>query len=819
MLLEYFVVSFIVLFGEPICTVAKADIYVTSFISVAAAFFIVLEVVFRLLCDSDYLSKNRIVLFNTIWIPTLSYELLFDCMSLVSLFPGTITTLNNLPKRTRINVQSNQRPSWVFLQSYSQVLFRVFAVCLRTARLERLMRSHVGSNEHVSQWQFWAAFFSAPFKSLDLWRAPPADDHDLLLAPESPTVLPDAPASESASVSSSIPPPVGESEDSFDSSSLPPPLFPSDDPSRESSRFGIGRRSIINTSPRPPASDKATAAIAGASSYPSRVAGATTSAVDFLSAARHTGNKRSLTTITRNTILQRTALFNIIVVLITVITWFRYMTFTQELAAAILIFNADYNIVLQGQSAVIFALNMKQVFQLTQFFTMESTNLLAYQGICGVWTVVSDNYEVLNATFVSPLVGPALKSGFSNPFDISRNILQVNISMPVVNSNISPNGGLFCNNTQPPFLLTGNLTSLAFFEVYDTISLPLAMLQLFEVLVVAVVWFSAVMLQTDPMSTVGLEYFRENGSDACGLSLARGCCWNDDVIEGIETTALIQALLRMTQLLRVALGPTGASFVKAIVADDDDADEDGGEQARVAKLHQNYRAQSERTLVAVTKVIISLYLNDMFSQCSDEMVNRLDRAGLQKVTLGFGLHAGNAIQGAIGSPLKVDVAFVSKSVEYSEVLESSTKDYGVRVLMSAKFRSLLSPKSRHRTRQADSRALNDAFESDTYTWDVDLAALVSHTSQSFAHSAPSNSQTDYDFDIAIWQQDHALVMVRRKYVSEFFLEWKSTFSKYLAARGEGGGAEATREAVDALTAYDLKWNDALSQKLLGKVVE
>ena len=90
------------------------------------------------------------------------------------------------------------------------------------------------------------------------------------------------------------------------------------------------------------------------------------------------------------------------------------------------------------------------------------------------------------------------------------------------------------------------------------------------------------MLQTDPMSTVGLEYFRENGSDACGLSLARGCCWNDDVIEGIETTALIQALLRMTQLLRVALGPTGANFVKAIVADDDDADEDGGSGAGAA---------------------------------------------------------------------------------------------------------------------------------------------------------------------------------------------------------------------------------------------
>lgn len=101
------------------------------------------------------------------------------------------------------------------------------------------------------------------------------------------------------------------------------------------------------------------------------------------------------------------------------------------------------------------------------------------------------------------------------------------------------------------------------------------------------------MLQTDPMSTVGLEYFRENGSDACGLSLARGCCWNDDVIEGIETTALIQALLRMTQLLRVALGPTGANFVKAIVADDDDADEDGGSGAG-ARRRQSAGPQGRR---------------------------------------------------------------------------------------------------------------------------------------------------------------------------------------------------------------------------------
>lgn len=43
---------------------------------------------------------------------------------------------------------------------------------------------------------------------------------------------------------------------------------------------------------------------------------------------------------------------------------------------------------------------------------------------------------------------------------------------------------------------------------------------------------------------------------------------------------------------------------------------------------------------------------------------------------GFGLHAGKAVQGAIGSQRKLDATYLSEAVERAEFLESSTKIYG-----------------------------------------------------------------------------------------------------------------------------------------------
>ena len=72
-----------------------------------------------------------------------------------------------------------------------------------------------------------------------------------------------------------------------------------------------------------------------------------------------------------------------------------------------------------------------------------------------------------------------------------------------------------------------------------------------------------------------------------------------------------------------------------------------------------------------------------------------------EVTMGFGLHVGWAIEGAIGSEHKVDASYLSPNVNMASRLEAATKQFGVPLLMSGAFARLLSPGVRARTRAID----------------------------------------------------------------------------------------------------------------------
>jgi len=52
------------------------------------------------------------------------------------------------------------------------------------------------------------------------------------------------------------------------------------------------------------------------------------------------------------------------------------------------------------------------------------------------------------------------------------------------------------------------------------------------------------------------------------------------------------------------------------------------------------------------------------------------------VSLGFGLHIGWAIEGAIGSTFKIDASYLSPNVNMANILEAATKDYGVPFLFT-----------------------------------------------------------------------------------------------------------------------------------------
>jgi class 3 adenylate cyclase len=93
-----------------------------------------------------------------------------------------------------------------------------------------------------------------------------------------------------------------------------------------------------------------------------------------------------------------------------------------------------------------------------------------------------------------------------------------------------------------------------------------------------------------------------------------------------------------------------------------------------------------------------------------------------KVRIGSGLHVGWAIEGAIGSHRKIDATYISPHVSASEFLESSTKEYGVSLLMSEPFYKMLSPAASRYIRQVDRiRRSVEEGPFGLYTYDSDLS--------------------------------------------------------------------------------------------------
>jgi len=63
-----------------------------------------------------------------------------------------------------------------------------------------------------------------------------------------------------------------------------------------------------------------------------------------------------------------------------------------------------------------------------------------------------------------------------------------------------------------------------------------------------------------------------------------------------------------------------------------------------------------------------------------------------RVKMGFGLHIGWAIEGAIGSEHKIDASYLSPNVNMASRLEAATKQFRTSILLSGDFVKCLSPR-------------------------------------------------------------------------------------------------------------------------------
>ena len=153
-----------------------------------------------------------------------------------------------------------------------------------------------------------------------------------------------------------------------------------------------------------------------------------------------------------------------------------------------------------------------------------------------------------------------------------------------------------------------------------------------------------------------------------------------------------------------------------------------------SELDWQIREVADRALAAFVVIQAAIKRSQRLqSFCQRE--DLLERMPGYQVKMGFGLHVGWAIEGAIGSKFKIDASYLSPNVNMASRLEAATKQFGSTILISGDFVKLLSPALKRRVRQVDCVTVKGSNKPmDLFTYDVSLDRIPVPAIQADQHS-------------------------------------------------------------------------------------
>ena len=148
------------------------------------------------------------------------------------------------------------------------------------------------------------------------------------------------------------------------------------------------------------------------------------------------------------------------------------------------------------------------------------------------------------------------------------------------------------------------------------------------------------------------------------------------------------------------------------------------EQEFSIKRNTQTKNLSDFALISFLKIICSINSREEILKYRDIKALNARIPGY-KVKMGFGLHVGWAIEGAIGSEYKIDASYLSPNVNIASRLEAATKQYGVHLLVSHELYERFSKRVQRFCRQVDRVTVKGSKKPlGLYTVDMDLSVLT-----------------------------------------------------------------------------------------------
>ena len=166
----------------------------------------------------------------------------------------------------------------------------------------------------------------------------------------------------------------------------------------------------------------------------------------------------------------------------------------------------------------------------------------------------------------------------------------------------------------------------------------------------------------------------------------------------------------------------GDAFLLVWKFNNDDVEvDDKGEL--VTKQNARNAQYADMSLISFLKIIAEIRRShklDRYSQ-NKQILEKLPNF---QVKLGFGLHVGWAIEGAIGSDFKIDASYLSPNVNTASRLEAATKQFGVPLLVSGNLRRIWTPRTQANMRTIDIVTVKGSNEPiELATWDVEQSLI------------------------------------------------------------------------------------------------
>lgn len=225
---------------------------------------------------------------------------------------------------------------------------------------------------------------------------------------------------------------------------------------------------------------------------------------------------------------------------------------------------------------------------------------------------------------------------------------------------------------------------------------------------------------------------------------------------------------------------------------------------------------ADKALIAFLKIIAELRrASDLSAYARHPKI--IPKFGLDyRVNMGFGLHVGWAIEGAIGSEHKIDASYLSPHVNMCARLETATRQYDIHLLFSQALFQILAQKGRDRCRKLDVVILKGSNQPmGIFTFDVNDEIPPTPEGHEVGQVVPPaeitseslrNKGVDWTYVL-----DQDIVRLQEGITHDFHNTWRQAFHYYI-----NGKWTSAKELFIKCSSY-MPYGDGPSECLLNFV--